>query len=145
MLLVLKLSILFGAVRSSPFRAVCALFSNSAFSFERFAPLISLSSGFAPCSHIPKSFSSDLLLVLKFSRLFRAVCPLFSKSLVSFERLDICSNFSSLFQSGSSGLLLSLLVSSALSSGLLVVFKHYRFCRSSLVCFKRFAGCSQLH
>ena len=107
------------------------MFSNSLVSFERFTPcsniLYALSSGlrpvyslvhfeeFAPCSQIPKSLSSGLLLVLKFFAVFRgqllvpripstfrAVCALFSSSLVSFERFAPCSQ---ILYSLSSGLL----------------------------------------
>ena len=65
-----------------PFRAVCSLSSKYLTTLERFAHgVFKLSS----------PFSSSLRHVLKFSSLFRAACPLFSNSLVSFERLAPCS------------------------------------------------------
>ena len=93
------------------FRVACSLFWKTLDLFERFAP----------GSEIALSFSSHLLLVLRFpvsferfapcSQIFifyRAVCAFFSKSLVVFERFAPCS----------------------LSS-------------NSLVSFRRFAPCSQ--
>ena len=111
MLLVFKLSNLF--------RAACYLFSSSNFSrlvsFERFAPIVlkfCSSERFTPSCQRPS--------------LFRAVCSLFSKSSVSFERFSPCSQF---LYSLSSGLLHSLV----------------SFPRSiSLVPFERFAPCVQI-
>ena len=101
---------------SSLFRAFGSVFSNALVPFEQFAP----------CSQIPWSLSSGRLLVLKFSTIFlglllvfnfstlfravcslshsafRAVCALFSNSLVSFERFAPCSP---ILYSLSSGLL----------------------------------------
>ena len=85
------------------------MFSSFLDPFERFAPcsedsLVSFER-FAPCSQILYSLSSGLLLVLKSSKLFRAVCRLFSNSLVLFERFAPCSRS---LESFSSGLLLVL-------------------------------------
>ena len=79
---------------ASPFRAVCSLFSNSSLfgalcclcqSFRAVCSSCSSSlvsfERFGPCSQIPQSVSSHLLLVLKYSSPFRLVCSLFSNSL----------------------------------------------------------------
>ena len=124
---------------SSLFRAVCSLFSISLLSFERFAP----------CSHIPQSRSSSLRLVvelylvsverfapfvLKFPGLFRAVCTLFSNSLVSFERCAPCSQTLYSLSSG----LLPILEFPSLFRAVCALFSH------SLISFERFAPCSQI-
>ena len=88
----------------SLFGAVSSLSSNFLTSLEqiRLCSQIRSFERLAPCSQIPESFSSGWLpapqslssglpLVLKFSSLFRMVCPLFSNPLVSFERFDLCS------------------------------------------------------
>ena len=95
---------------------VCPWFSNALVSFKRFAP----------CSHSLVSFernslvSNGLLLVLKFSSLFRAARHSFSDSCVSFER------FVFFFLSFSSGLLRRLkLVSLTFSSHLRAVWSLF--------------------
>ena len=90
---------------STLFRAVCCLFSNSLVPFEQFAPcspdspvsferfapcsqiLYSLSSELLPVLKFPRSLSSSLRLVLKFCSLFRALCSLFSNSLLPCQLL----------------------------------------------------------
>ena len=83
----------------SPFRPVCSLFSNFLRSSERFAPCSQIPFSFfrAVCAlfQILESLSSGLLLVLKFSTLFQAVCSLFSNSLVPFEWFAPWFSFSS--------------------------------------------------
>ena len=65
---------------SSPFRAVCSLFSNS----RVFRATCSF-------SKIPQSLSSGLLVILKTSSLVRLVRSLFSNSLVSCQRFALYS------------------------------------------------------
>ena len=125
---------------------------------------------FAPCSQIPKSLSSGLLLVLKFFAVFRgqllvpripstfrAVCALFSSSLVSFERFAPCSQ---ILYSLSSGLLpfSNSLVGFFFLSSLRLPFERFAPCSqfatfflavchlfsNSLVPFERFAPCPQI-
>ena len=78
------------------------LFSNALVLFERFAPssenLWSFSSRFAPCSQILYLHWGGLLLVLKLSSPFRAVCCLFSSSPAFPERLAPDSQISNLFR-----------------------------------------------
>ena len=71
---------------------------------------------------ILQSLSSGLLLVLIFSSPFRAACSL-PTILSSLSNGSVSFNLSSLFQSRSSGLLLSLSFSSSLLSGL-PLFSH---------------------
>ena len=87
------------------FRLVCCSFSISPTVFARFARFsrtlvrfawFALCSQnlerFAPLSEIPSSLSNGLLRVLKLSSRFRAVCSLFSNSLLSLERFALFSN-----------------------------------------------------
>ena len=73
---------------SSLFRPVCSLFSNSLLVFQAvsssFPNFLVPFERFAPCSQLLYSFSSAMLLWLKFSSPFRAVCSLFTNSLDSF-------------------------------------------------------------
>ena len=71
-------------------------FSNSLVPFERFVSFSDPLERFAPCSEILVSLSSGLLLALKVSTLFRAVCSLFLNFLVPFERF-VCSLSTNLF------------------------------------------------
>ena len=101
-LLGLKLSSLFEAVCSLCshffwflFRAVCVFFRKLASFFRLVCSLFLVSVGsfewFALCSQNLKSFSSGLLLVLKFSSHFRAAGLFTNKTLVPFERFARCS------------------------------------------------------
>ena len=118
---------------SSPFEAVCSLFSSSLVSFERF--------GF--CSQIStcKSFSNGLLPVLKFSSFFRVVCSCFlrfpnpCRALV--ERL---APWSQIRKSLSRGLFALRSNPSSPCRAVCSVLKFSRsLCTNSLVFFERFA------
>ena len=148
---------------SSVFRAACS--PNSLVPFEQFLPALKFSSLFRavdPCSQILYSLSSGLLLVLKVSSPFRAVCALFSNFLVSFEWW-----FAPCYQnlySLSSGLLPALKIPNpfrtvcALLLDFLVSCKRFAPCSqflhspssgcspfsNSLVSFERFAPCSPI-
>ena len=133
-------------VLSSLFRAVCSLFSNSLFCFERLAPVFSNS--LAP-------FRAVLFLILKFFSVPRVVCSLkfpsplavcffVSISLMSYKRFApvlslssgslLCFKFRSLFQAVCS-LFLKLLSPFGAVCSLLSNF---------LVSFAWFAPCSQI-